>query len=148
MVGGGTNEVGCQVPPTCEPKVTTGPVSINEAGKDCWFGDASKRITLGEFLGYQSNPSVSSGLLVNSDAIGLFGSSAPSSNTPLSNLLTYEEVNGTAQWIADTTVSNSTQLTNFFVFRTTSEGTRTWNIPANGIKFYGCFTRGDKPTVW
>lgn len=72
LVGGGTNEIGCQVPPTCEPNVTTGTVSINEAGKDCWFGDVNKRITLGEFLGYQSSPGTNSGLLVNSDAIGLF----------------------------------------------------------------------------
>lgn len=40
------------------------------------------------------------------------------------------------------------ELSNFFIFRTSgSTNTRTWNIPS-GVKFYGCFSRNDRPNTW
>lgn len=121
----------------------TGPVSISDI-KDCWFGDTTRRITLADFIGYQATPSTNSGLIY-MDEVLLYGGTAPAANAQMTNIFSYEE----SEWIAgDDTVATSTQLTNFFAFRTNSPGTRTWNIPTTGIKFYGCFSRDDRPTTW
>ncbi len=121
----------------------TGPVSISDI-KDCWFGDTTRRITLADFIGYQATPSTNSGLIY-MDEVLLYGATAPAANAQMTNIFSYEE----SEWIAgEDTVATSTQLTNFFAFRTNSPGTRTWNIPTTGIKFYGCFSRDDRPTTW
>lgn len=143
IIDGGLNANGCQLPPTCGPKLTTGPVSIDGV-KDCWFGDTTKRLTLGDLLSYQSNTTSNSGIKY-LDEILLYGTSIPTLTTTLTNILSYEESAWTA---ADGSApTNATQLTNFFVFRTNSDGNRTWNIPS-GTKFYGCFARGDRPDTW
>ena len=115
-----------------------------DGAKDCWFGDATKQITLGNLLSYQAAPTSNSGIQY-LDEIFLYGATAPTATTTLTNILSYEESAWTA---ADgSTPTNATQLTHFFLFRTNSEGTRTWNIPAT-TKFYGCFARGDRPNTW
>jgi hypothetical protein len=134
---------GCQRPATCGPKLVTGTLSI-EGVKDCWFGDSTKRITLGDLLSYQTNVASNSGIQY-LDEIWLYGPTAPVATTTLTNILSYEDSSWTAAEGASPT--NATQLTNFFIFRTNSEGTRTWNIPAS-TKFYGCFARGDRPNTW
>ncbi len=142
IIDGGLDTNGCQKPATCGPKLTTGAVTIDGA-KDCWFGDATKKITIGDLIGYQS--SANSGLKY-LDEILLYGASAPTPTSTLTNILSYEDSLWTS---ADgSTPNTSTQLTNFFVFRTYSEGARTWNIPTTGTKFYGCFARGDRPNTW
>ena len=121
----------------------TGPVTIDGI-KDCWFGDTTKRITLGDFIGYQS--STNSGLRY-LDEILLYGATAPAATAPsLTNIFSYEESTWTAA--EGNAPTNSAQLSNFFVLRTNSDGARTWNIPTTGTKFYGCFSRGDRPNTW
>ncbi len=142
IIDGGLDINGCQLPATCGPKLTTGPVKIDGA-RDCWFGDTTKKITLGDFIGYQS--SANSGLKY-LDEILLYGTTAPTPTSTLTNIFSYEEPLWTS---ADgSTPNTSTQLSNFFVLRTYSDGARTWNIPTTGTKFYGCFARGDRPNTW
>lgn len=127
--------------PTCGPKLISGSVTIDGV-KDCWFGDTTKQLTLGTLLGYQAT--TNSGIKY-IDEILLYGATIPTNTSTLSNILSYEETSWTA---ADgSTPTNATQLTNFFIFRANSEGTRTWNIPAS-TRFYGCFARGDRPNTW
>ncbi len=134
IIDGGTDANGCQKPATCGPKLITGAVTVDGV-KDCWFGDVAKKITLGDLIGYQTSPS--SGLKY-LDEVVLYGATVPTTTSLLSNIFSYEESSWTA---ADgSTPTNSTQLSNFFILRTYSEGTRTWNIPSN-TKFYGCFAR-------
>lgn len=144
IIDGGTNANGCQLPPTCGPKIITGSVTI-DSPKDCWFGDVTRRITLNDFLSYQATPGANSGLKY-LDEILFYGASVPTATTSLSNILSYED----AVWTAadGSTPTMTTQLTNFFVLRTNSNGTRTWNMPTGGVKFYGCFARGDRPNTW
>lgn len=142
IIDGGTDANGCQLAPTCGPRLITGPVSISDV-KDCWFGDTTRRITLADLIGYQATPGSNSGLIY-MDEVLLYGATAQSTNTQ-TNIFSFEE----SEWIAgESTVAMSTQLTNFFALRTNSPGTRTWNIPTTGVKFYGCFSRGDQPTTW
>lgn len=143
IIDGGTDANGCQLTPTCGPRLITGAVTIDGV-KDCWFGDTTRRITLADLIGYQATPSTSSGLIY-TDEVLLYGAAAPIANEQATNSFSYEE----SEWIAgEDIVATSTQLTNFFAFRTNSPGTRTWNIPTTGIKFYGCFSRDDRPTIW
>lgn len=76
MIDGGKNTNGCQLSPICEPKLITGSVTIDGL-KDCWFGDIAKKITLGDFMNYQTNTSTNSGVMF-LDEIYLFGSNPPS----------------------------------------------------------------------
>lgn len=142
IIDGGLDANGCQKPATCGPKLITGNVTVDGV-KDCWFGDTTKKITLGDFIGYQA--SSSSGLKY-LDEVLLYGATAPTTTPSLTNIFSYEESLWTA---ADgSTPTNATSLSNFFILRTNSEGTRTWNIPTTGTKFYGCFARGDRPNTW
>jgi hypothetical protein len=115
-----------------------------EPQKDCWFGDASKKMTLGELLGYQTSSGSGIGYL---DDIILYGATAPDSTSVPTNMLSLEENN---LWVKSdgSTANTSLELSNFFVFRTSaSTNARTWNIPAS-VKFYGCFSRNDRPNTW
>lgn len=89
IIDGGTDANGCIKAPTCTAKLITGPVTVDGV-KDCWFGDATKKITLGELASYQANPGTNSGIKY-LDEILLYGAAAPTANESLTNIFSYEE---------------------------------------------------------
>ena len=87
IIDSGKDTNGCQIAPTCTPKLTIGTVTIDGA-KDCWFGDITKKITLGDFIGYETPAGSGIKYL---DEILFYGSTSPETNLSPINILSYEE---------------------------------------------------------
>lgn len=128
-----------------EENATASTLKINHTGDtikhDCWFGDTTKKITLATFMTFQS--ALNAGI-VTGDKLLLFTGNPPGSTQSSSSIYWYTG----SLWENATTsaaVPTSTQLSNFFVFRTNTQTPRTLQVPKSTINFYGCYPENGRP---